>query len=340
MLYPTCAVNPKPSHAVKALQIVEPERIEIVDAPMPEPGPGQARVKVLAVTTCPHWDMRILGGQPMLPGLELTYPYAVGQPGHEACGEVVAVGEGVTDLAPGQRVCVWRDPGHGRPGCYAQYVVKDAADLIAIPDDAVPEEWAPLELAMCVGAHMLLVEKLDFVARRRVAVFGLGPSGLLFVQFLRAAGADEIIGIDPEPDRRALAGKLGATRTFAPDDPEAGELPPRLQPGSLDTAIDCVGAPALVERAMDLTSRLVVLFAVQRSPFAFSPAHWGRLIVAGAQDHTRAAAEYARQRIAAGQVTLAPLVSARMTLDRYAEAVEMLRSRRALKVAFLPQDSG
>ena len=306
---------------------------------MPEPGPGQVLIKVLAVTTCPHWDMHILGGVPMFPGGEIQYPYAPGQPGHEACAEVVALGEGSEGFEVGQRVCVWRDPGHDRPGCYGQYVAKDTEDLIAVPEDRSPEAWAPLELAMCVSAHVMFAETLDALAGKRVAVFGLGAAGLACVQLVRAAGAKEVIAVDPIPDRRRMAREMGVDRVVDPGADDLDRFPKRLSPGSIDTSFDCAGHPSAVPKAMDLSSHLVVLFAVQREPYTFAPHHWGQLILAGARPHTREAAEYARERILRGQLDLSCLVSRSLPLEQYAEGVEMLRKQEAIKIAFLPQQT-
>ncbi|MBN2310513.1 MAG: zinc-binding dehydrogenase [Candidatus Hydrogenedentes bacterium] len=324
---------------MKALQINGPGECEVKEVPTPEPGPGEVLLKVHAVTTCPHWDMHILGGEPMFPGMELEYPYTLGQPGHEACGEVAALGKGVTEFEVGQRVCAWRDRGHHVQGCYAQYVAMDPESLIPVPTELPPEACAPLELAMCASAHLMLAEKLEAVEGRRVGVFGLGPAGLLFVQLARAAGAAEVIGFDPLDARRELAARLGATRALDPAGEEARTLPPRGQAGCLDTAFDCVGSPAAVHRAMELTLNLLVLFAVQREPYTFGPALWSRFMLAGAQPHTRAAAEYAVARLAAGQLDMSPLVTHTMTLDEYARGVELLKQRDAIKVAFLPQES-
>ncbi len=323
---------------MKVLQITSPGQHQILELPIPKPEQGQVLVKVLAVSTCPHWDLHIYGGEPMFPGGELHYPYVGGQPGHEACAEVVEVGPGVKDFQPGQRVCCWRDPGHHLPGCYAQYVVKDQADLIPIPDGLPPEHWAPLELAMCMGAHVMLAERLNLVHGKRTAVFGLGPSGLVCVQMLRAGGANEVIGVDLNEDRRKIAAHLGATSTFDPREKAFLELPLRREKGCIETSIDCVGHPDVVHRAMDLTQQLVVLFAVQRKPYTFSPSHWGRLILAGTQPHTYEAACYARDLIVQGKLTLAPLVSQTMRLEDYGEAVSLLKAQKAVKVAFLPQE--
>jgi threonine dehydrogenase-like Zn-dependent dehydrogenase len=323
---------------MKVLQITAPGHHQIQDRPVPVPGQGQVLVKVLAVSTCPHWDLHIYGGEPMFPGGELHYPYAEGQPGHEACGEVVEVGPGVLGFQPGQWVCVWRDPGHHLPGCYAQYVVKDQGDLIPIPDGLPPEHWAPLELAMCMAAHVLLAQRLDLVKGKRTAVFGLGPSGLVCVQMLRAAGAREVVAVDPIQERREIAARLGATSALDPREEAFLKLPSRFEEGCIETSIDCVGHPEVVQRAMDLTQQLVVLFAVQRKPYTFAPSHWGRLILAGTQPHTFEAALYARDLIAQGKISLAPLVSRTMRLEDYGETVGLLKAQKAIKVAFLPQE--
>lgn len=321
---------------MKSLQIVEPGHAELVELPVPEPGPGQVVVKVLAVTTCPHWDMHIFRGKPMFPGESIAYPYMPGQPGHEACGEVAAVGEGVASLTPGQRVCAWHDRGHHLPGCYAQYVLVEESDLIPMPDAIPPASAAPLELAMCVGAHMLYAMKLDAVRGKRVGVFGLGPAGLVAVQLARIEGAAEVIGFDPLPERRALAATCGATRCLDPASEDARSLPSRNETGALDCAFDCVGAAPVVQRAMEVTRELVVLFAVQREPYVFEPRFWPVLTLAGTRPHTREAAEYAARHMASGALDLGCLVTHALPLSEYVRAVELLEAREATKVAFLP----
>ncbi len=323
---------------MKALQITAPGKSEVKEVPMPAPGPKEVLVRVLAVTTCPHWDIHVFSGKPMFPGVPFTYPYMLGQPGHEACGEVVAVGDEVRGIAVGERVSVWHDRGHAVPGCYAQYVAVDAISVIPVPASLAPQACAPLELAMCASAHILLAEQLDAIAGRRVGVLGLGPAGLVFVQLLRAAGALEIVGIDPLLERRGLAQELGATRVLDPDEVKRGAIPYRMQQGSLHATFDCAGNADAVHGAMQITDRLVVLFAVQRDPYVFGPQFWGGLILAGAQSHTREAAEYAAERLRRRQLNLGVLVSDTMRLEDYAKAIPRLEERSVLKIAFLPHD--
>jgi NADPH:quinone reductase-like Zn-dependent oxidoreductase len=106
---------------MRALQIQAPGRAEVVDIAMPQPGPGEVRVRVSLVNTCPQWDLHLDAGEPMFVGQQIPYPYTSGQPGHEMVGVVDAIGEGVTAFRVGQRVAAWRDAGHHRQGCYAEY---------------------------------------------------------------------------------------------------------------------------------------------------------------------------------------------------------------------------
>lgn len=320
---------------MKALQITAPNQYEIKDVPIPEPGARQVLLKVLAVTTCPHWDIHILGGIPMLPGMALEYPYTVGQPGHEACGDVAGIGSEVTEVRVGQRVCSWRDQGHHRPGCYAEYVIIDVENVIPVPESLPPEDCAPLELAMCASAHVLYAEKLNALAGKAVGVFGLGPAGLVFAQLAKAAGASKVVGFDPVTERRERALSMGADQVVNPLGDDGTAFPKRFENGSLYCSFDCVGIPSAVHQAMQLTSNLVILFAVQREPYIFSPESWVGMALVGTQPHTREAAEYAAKRLREGSLTLGTLVTHKFKLEDYGQAVDLLRNQQAIKVAFL-----
>ena len=109
------------SKMMKSLVIEKPGQPVWTYLPIPKPVQGEVLIRVEGVTTCPHWDMHILDGVPMFPGMTLKYPYFPGAPGHEAMGEVVAVGKGVEKLKQGMKVVAWQDTGQPRPGFYAQY---------------------------------------------------------------------------------------------------------------------------------------------------------------------------------------------------------------------------
>ncbi|MHB1295201.1 MAG: alcohol dehydrogenase catalytic domain-containing protein [Anaerolineae bacterium] len=317
---------------MKVLQIVAPGRTEIQMLPIPEPGPQQVLVRIAAVTTCPQWDLHVFEGRPMFQGGTLEFPYMPGQPGHEAAGSVAAVGEGVTAYRLGDTVCVWRDQGHTRGGAYAQYMLVEEDNLISAPADLDPSAVASLELAMCVGSTMLLLRKLEDLSGMRAGVSGLGPAGLVAAQMLLAEGADEVIGLDLNPARRAAALELGiVAQAFDPR--EEGVLPLRGKPGELDVSIDCVGYRASTEYLMAHTQRTVALFGVQRETYHYTQQ---TLTLLGYPGHGRRAAEYAMSLLCAGRLNLACMVGARLPLEEYAQAVDLLRGQEVLKVCFLP----
>ena len=320
---------------MKILQIEAPGRAQWKESPVPVPGPGEVLVRVLGVATCPHWDLHIFGGKPMFPGMPLSYPYLAGGPGHEAAGEVVALGPGVKQLRLGARVAAWRDTGKPRPGFYAQFNTFHEDDLLETPATLSVADTASLELAMCVEVSFQQLDALGGVAGRRIGLSGLGPAGLVAVQLARAHGAAEVIGIDPNPARRALAESLGAHRTLAPD---AAAWPASRDTGALDDAIDLTGLPASIEFLMDRTRRCVALFGVLREEVRFASRHlFGPgLILMGYGSHNRPAAETALRFITENKLRLAPLITETMPFTRYAEAVEKLRRQEAIKILFDP----
>ena len=320
---------------MKTLQIEAPGRATWKDVPVPAPAAGEVLVRVEGVATCPHWDLHLFGGQPMFPGTTLTYPYLPGQPGHEAVGVVVALGEGVSTLGVGARVAVWRDTGRRPQGFYAQYNTFPADSLLEVPAHLSVPEIASLELAMCVEVSFQQLAAAGGVAGRRVGLGGLGPAGLVAVQLARAHGAAEVVGFDPVADRRALAATLGTHRSLAP---EADTWPPSRSLSSLDLAIDLTGVPASIEFLMDRTRSCVTLFGVLRESVRFQPQHlFGPgLLLAGYGEHNRVAAETALRFITEGKLRLAPLITHTLPLTRYADAIALLRTKTAIKVLFDP----
>ena len=319
---------------MKQLRIDAPGRADWKEVRVPKPEPGDVLVRISGVVTCPHWDMHILGGEPMFPGAKIEYPYLPGQPGHEACGEVVELGSGVTSLQVGDRVAVWRDIGKPRPGFYAQFNTFPAGDLLKVPAHLAPMQIASLELAMCVEVSFQQLAAMGN-APGRLGLSGMGPAGLVALQLARAHGYTEVVAFDPVRERRELALRLGAHRALPPD---AATWPASRSDGALDDAIDLTGVPAAIEFLMDRTRRCVTLFGVLRENVRFGSAHlFGPgLILSGYGNHNRVAAETALQFIADGRLQLSPLITHTLPLTRYVEAVDLLRQKQAIKILFDP----
>jgi len=200
---------------------------------LPEPGPGQVRVRVHACGVC-HSDLFVLQGT--WPGLQLPRV-----PGHEIAGVIDAVGPGVTTFRTGERVGVGWHGGHDGtcPAClrgkfihceavqitgvtcdggYAQYMIAPAVAVARIPEGLSFAEAAPL---LCAGVT-------TFNALRRsgarwgdlVAVHGLGGLGHLGVQYARAMGF-ETVAIARGSEREASARELGARHYIDSDREDA-----------------------------------------------------------------------------------------------------------------------
>jgi len=318
---------------MKALQVTAPGICELVDIPIPQPGPGQVLTRVEAVATCPQWDLHLRHNEPMFIGHTFRYPYTVGQPGHEATGEIVAVGPDVHSVAVGDRVSAWRDQGHQVQGCYAQYVVHQAENVIQVPRDLPPEAVASVELAMCVGTVFLMLKEMNGLAGRVIGITGLGPAGMVAAQMAKAEGALEVIGFDPLPERRENALKVGLDRVYDPSDHPFASRPGKL---GIETAVDCVGAKKSVEFMMSLTEDIVALFGVQREDYTYTPLHYNGLRLCGYKGHSRRSAEYAVDLIRKGKLDLAPLISHNLPLEDYNHGIELLEKRQATKICFWP----
>jgi len=317
---------------MKQLQILEPGKVVWQEVPEPEAAPGEVLVKVAMVNTCPHWDMHLLGGIPMFAGGTINYPYTGGQPGHEAVGEVVALGEGVTDLAVGTRVACWKDAGHHRPGCYAQYVAMTREHVLPLPDSVTWEQACSLELAMCVQVSVEQLMRNDFLVGKRIGISGLGPAGLVALQLVKAQGAESVVGVDPVAERRDMALAAGADIVIKPTaedwDKQVG--------GNVHATIDCTGFKVSIEFMLQRTVRAVCIFGVLRETVEFKAAYWGGRSLFGYEPHNVGAAQRALDLIAEGKLDLTDMITAKLPFTRYNEGIEMLKRKEATKICFLP----
>jgi D-arabinose 1-dehydrogenase-like Zn-dependent alcohol dehydrogenase len=197
--------------------------LEIVERQMPEPGVGSVRIKVQACGIC-HSDSLTKEGT--YPGIK--YPRV---PGHEVAGVIDAVGAGVAEWKPGQRVGVGWNGGycghcdHCRRGdffaCvtgqvtgitfdggYGEYMIAPASAVALMPAELPPRDAAPL---MCAG--LTTFNALRNSGARPgdvVAVLGLGGLGHLGVQYAAKMGF-HTVGIARGKDKEALARQLGAS---------------------------------------------------------------------------------------------------------------------------------
>ncbi len=174
-----------------------------------------------------------------LPTLAGSFRYPV-KYGYASVGRVTAVGTAVDDRAPGDLVFAL----HPHQSAY----VLPAARTVPLPPELPPEHGvflANLETAVNVA--------LDAAPRlgETVLLSGLGVVGLLVLQTLRQTGVAEIIAVDALPRRRALAARLGATLTLAPDEGVVEQVLAYTAGRGADLAVEVSGAPAALGPAIE-----------------------------------------------------------------------------------------
>ena len=209
---------------MKAWELVKfgPEKnLRLVERPVPTPGPGEVLVRVHAVSL--NFRDKVLLEGTYMPGLPLPIV-----PASDACGEVVAVGDGVSRAAVGDRVtCQYRvrwidgKPGAEEisfslggplPGVLAEYVVWPQQAIIKPPSHLSHEEAATLPIAG-LTAWFALMEDGRLKAGESVLAQGTGGVSLFAVQFAAMAGA-RVIVISSSDEKLAKARQLGATDTI------------------------------------------------------------------------------------------------------------------------------
>lgn len=243
---------------MRASVLLEQGRVALAERPIPEPGPKEVLVRVASVgvcgSDCHYFEHGRIG------------PYVVEEPlilGHEASGEIVAVGRGVDPARLGSRVSIEpQRPCRTCSQCKAgRYNLCPSMVFLATPPVdgafveylAVPSDFAhdvPAEVSVDAAA---LLEPLSVAlwacTKARVGlgssvlIAGAGPIGVITAQVARAAGATTVIVSDVAAGRRDWALRFGAT---AAEDPT---VDPALD-GVVDAFIDASGVPAAVRRGI------------------------------------------------------------------------------------------
>jgi len=247
-------------------------KIGIREVPCPEPGVGQALIRVTTTTIC-GTDVHILKGEyPVREGLVV---------GHEPVGTIAALGAGVEGYAVGDRVivgaitpcgqcraCLSGAPsqcGHGGDGseaiggwrfgntidgCQAQYVLvpNAQANLARIPAGLTDEEVLMCPDIMSTGFSA--AERGHVRIGDAVAVFAQGPIGLCATAGARLAGAALVIGVDSVPRRLEMAKRMGADVVLNYKEQDVVAEIKRLTGGGADVAIEALGTPSTFEGAL------------------------------------------------------------------------------------------
>jgi S-(hydroxymethyl)glutathione dehydrogenase/alcohol dehydrogenase len=346
--------------------------LSVEEIRLPEPGPGQVRVRLAAVGVC-HSDLSLSDGTLRPPKLPVVL-------GHEGAGIVAALGDDVTDLAVGDHVVLnWAPPcrtcwhcrrgepylcehamdGAARPygrladgaavypglgtAAFATETVVSRAGCIPIPADVPLEHAALLGCAVLTGVGAAL-HAAAVQPGESVLVIGLGGVGLSAVQGARLAGAGTIIAVDPAPAKLELARRLGATDILEP----SPDLPKRVRAladgRGVDHAIECVGRAATIRAAWSATRRGGRTTIVGLGPAtdtvtfnALEIAHFARTLAGCMYGNTDPETDLPLllDHYRAGRLDLATLVTNKIPLDDVGSAFDHLRTGHGARTLIL-----
>lgn len=327
------------------------EGLRVEDWPRPAVGPGELLLRLRGCGLCGSDIAKLV------PGPRAT-PMVLG---HEVVGEVVEVGPGVEGFAVGDRAvaahhvpcgaCHYCVRGSGSmcrafkasnldPGGFAEYVRIPPANVrsatFRLPPSLGDEAASFVEpLACCHRAVRRAAVRRDDTA----VVVGLGSIGCLFVQLLARAGAS-VVGVDRLPARAEHARRLGAAGGGTSD--EAGPLARELSAGrGADHVIVTAGGAGVLPWASEIVRdgggiHYFAGGAGDALPLPLETLYHRELTVTSTYSSSPADLAAAFELIAAGEISVAELITHRMPLERLDEGVDLMRRLVALKVFVTP----
>lgn len=306
---------------MRAAVVTGPGAVRIDHLPRPEPGPGQVRVKLEGCGVCasnltpwagPEWQ---------------SYPLRPGELGHEGWGVVDAVGEGVTDVQPGDRVATLSHAS------YAEYDIADAQAVVPLPAalDGMAFPGEPL------GCAFNIFRRSEVREGQWVAIIGIGFLGAVLTRLASNAGA-QVIAISRREESLDLASHYGAAETVTMDD--HWQIIERVKDitrqDMCERVIECVGKQWPLDLAGELVGfggRLVVAGYHQDGPRQVNMQNWNWKGIDVINAHERDPAVQVRgvreavEAVASGRLDPARLYTHRYRIEELGEALKATRDK-------------
>lgn len=306
---------------MRAATIVSPGVASAIEVPLPEPAPGEVRIRLQGSGVCasslPVWEGRDW----------FQYPRESGSPGHEGWGIIDALGEGVSGLSVGQRVAALSYRA------FAGYDIAAADAVVPLPAslDDTPVPGEPLGCAMNIFARSAIEPG------QTVAIVGIGFLGALLTRLASDAGA-RVIAISRRPFALDVAKQYGADEIVPMDDHQRVIDRVKALTGGegCERVIEAVGLQWPLDLAGELTrerGRLVIAGFHQDGPRSVNMFLWNWRGLDVVNAHERDARAYvdgmrrAVEAMAAGIIDPAPLITHRYALDEVDAAFAATRDR-------------
>jgi S-(hydroxymethyl)glutathione dehydrogenase/alcohol dehydrogenase len=330
-----------------AILVEQKKPLVIEEVEVPAPKLGQVLVKVLASGICGSQIGEIDG----VKGPDKFLPHLLG---HEGCGEVVEVGEGVRRVKPGDRVVLhWRkgaglesvapvyDSPIGRVNAgwvttFNEYALVSENRVTAIPADFDPEIAALFGCAVTTGFGVV-TNNARLAIGESIAIFGAGGIGLNIVQGAALAGGYPVIALDRFDNRLELARSLGATHTINVTKADAAEEIKKIVGyDGVDVAVDNTGnveVIALASRITNARGRTVLVGVPPKDSTASIstlPLHFEKRLTGSHGGECRPEIDIPRyvRLVREGRLQLASLIGKRYPLADINDAIDDMKSGR------------
>jgi len=341
--------------------VFDKKEFKLVKGPIPTPGPKDALVIVDSVGIC-GTDLH-LWHNGRVGDIELNGPHTFG---HETGGTVIKVGANVTNVKPGDRVCLQPDipcwnceycrigrynlcpnaePQSHPPvaGHLQKYFVTPAEFCHKLPDNVSLQEAALMEPLSCV-LHACIRAKVS--AGQKVFITGAGGIGLLTMLCCKAFGASEVCISDVRTSRLEAAKKLGADHVLLADSRDSEAMAKKVidMMGLANVTIDCTGVETAIRTAIFATKPGGLFESYGLPPDEVQIPLWHCLkneidIISSVRFiHTF---PLAIKMVSTGQLNIKPLITHRFKMQEIQKAFETALSGAdgAIKVTIAPADS-
>jgi 2-desacetyl-2-hydroxyethyl bacteriochlorophyllide A dehydrogenase len=332
---------------MKAVVIEEPNRMAVSRIEDPTPAAGEAVIKVEACGIC-GTDIHVLHGE----FAPTRYPIV---PGHEFCGEVVAVAPDVRNVKAGDVVAVdpslfcgkcrqcragrfnlcenWNAIGVGSAnGACAEFVGVPAANAFKLPAE-MPRHWGALVEPLSCAVHGL--DMVDVEVADNYLIYGAGTMGLLLAQLAKHAGANRLDMVERNPKRHVLAKRLAADRIAV----SADELD---RPEGWDVVIDATGVVPAIEDGLKRVARggTFLMFGVANADATatFSPfrVYNDEIKIVGSMAVLHSFERALSLLAKGGVIDCEAMITNRFQLDDYSSAIDAFLSGSGLKIQVAP----
>lgn len=338
-----CVVKEKP----------EVGAIVLTERPVPAYGVNDILVKVKAAAVC-GTDVHIMDWNAWSQK-RITPPTIIG---HEFAGEVVAVGSNVSTIKIGDLVsaethvvcnsCVLCHNGHQhvcantstigvhRDGCFAEYIAIPAENAV-VYDPATPVEIVAIMEPFGVAVHAAM----EFpVAGKIVMVNGCGPIGVMAVAVAKKCGAAKVFAVELNPQRAALALKMGADEVLNPTEVDVVKTIKEKTPHGAEVVIEFTGNVGAIKTAiacMAPEGKMAAAGLPNGSvDFDFSEFVYSGKVIKGIAGRLMYKTWEDAKGLIAGGLDLSPIVTHTLPLEEYAEGLRLMKSGECCKAILIP----